>query len=344
MRGAADRFGVLGVVLFSACIGLGCDEQTSTPPRASSTSTSGSSSTVGSGGSVGSSGAATSSSSTSSAGSGGASGSTGGASSTASGGAGGLGGAAGTDGGAGTGGDVGTGGGAGDSSAGGGGGLAGAGGDVGAGGGAGSVVTIDAGPNPGCDLNGTFPGLDFINTAFVASQYQPDGSIPFKQSACNDAANSFSTIAREAAATGNCFAGEIDVPAAHAAAVGWVAVAWLHYDANYNKGYPDPYPIDPAKNAGSDAICLASKVVIKARASVDNLLVTFAAGDPAWAGVAEMVTLKSDTWTEITMPLTGWVELPIMRGFYFYVPMIQAALDNVTGPIQFFVDSGAYRQ
>jgi hypothetical protein len=223
------------------------------------------------------------------------------------------------------------------------GGAAGSGGDLGTGGTGGSGVTMDAGPNPGCNLNGTFPGLNFINTAFVASQYQPDGSIPFKQSACNDAANPFSTVTRDPGATGNCFAGQIDVVAARAT-LSWVAVAWLHYDANYNKGYPDPYPIDPSKNPGTDSICLATKVVIKAKSSVDNLAVTFAAGDPGWEGVANMVTLKKDSWTEITIPLSGWVQLPIMRGFYFYVGMIQSALDNVTDPIEFFIDSGAYQQ
>jgi hypothetical protein len=201
---------------------------------------------------------------------------------------------------------------------------------------------MDAGPSPGCNLSGTFNGLDFINTAFVASQYQPDGSIPFKQSACNDAANPFSSVTREVGATGNCFAGQIDVTVARTA-LSWIAVGWLHYDANYNKGYPDPYPIDPMKNPGADAICLAKKVVIRAKASVDNLLVTFAAGDPGWEGVADMVALKKDTWTEITMPFTGWVQLPIMRGFYFNIGVIQPALDNVSGTIEFFVDSGAYR-
>jgi hypothetical protein len=286
---------------------------------------SGSSTTVGSTSS--SSSATTSSTST---GSGGASGSTGGA--TGSGGAGGLGGAAGS------GGDIGSGGVGGSAS----GGSAGSGGDVGTGGTGGSGV-VDAGPNPGCNLSGTFPGLNFINTAFVASQYQPDGNIPFKQSACNDAANPFSTVTREAGATGSCFAGQIDVTAAKALFT-WVAVGWLHYDANYNKGYPDPYPVDPMKNPGTDSICLAKKVVIKARASVDNLLITFAAGDPGWEGVADMVILKKDTWTEVSIPLSGWVQLPIMRGFYFNVGMVQSALDNVTGPIQFFIDSGAYQQ
>jgi hypothetical protein len=206
----------------------------------------------------------------------------------------------------------------------------------------GSVGPIDAGPNPGCNLAGTFPGLAFINTQFVASQYQPDGSIPFKQSACNDAANPFSTVTREAGATGSCFAGQIDL--ALRGANSWVAVGWLHFDANYNKGYPDPYPIDPMKNPGADLICLAHKVVIKAKSNIDNLAVTFAAGDPGWEGTAEGIMLKKDTWTEVTIPFTGWVQLPIMRGFYFYVGLIQPALDNVTGTVEFFVDSGAYVQ
>src|SRR5712671_5418621 len=48
--------------------------------------------------------------------------------------------------------------------------------------------------------------------------------------------------------SGNCFAGQVDVGAARTMALGWMAVAWLHYDASYNKGYPDPYPIDPASD------------------------------------------------------------------------------------------------
>jgi hypothetical protein len=270
--------------------------------------------------------------------------------STGSGGQGGTGGAVGSGGSVGSGGAVGSGGSVGADAAVGTEGdigadaAAGSGGDMGSGGNPGTGgASVDAGPNAGCDLNGTFAGLNFINTAFVASQYQPSGGIPFKQSACNDATKPFSTVTREGGATGACFAGQVDVAAARTGAFPWVAVAWLHYDAAYNKGYPDPYPIDPAKNAGDDAICLAKKVVVRAKASIDNLGITFAAGDAGWEGTVD-VLLKKDSWTEVTIPLSGWVQLPIMRGFYFNIGIIgQDVLSNVNGPVEFFVDSGKYQ-
>jgi hypothetical protein len=88
---------------------------------------------------------------------------------------------------------------------------------------------------------------------------------------------------------------------------------------------------------------LPSPVILKgAKASIDDLLVSFAAGDATWEGTASNVILKKDTWTEVTMTFTGWPQLPIFRGFYFGIAIDQEALTSVTTPIEFFFDSGKY--
>ena len=70
----------------------------------------------------------------------------------------------------------------------------------------------------------------------------------------------------------------------------------------------------------------------------DGLVINFAAGDESYQATAQ-VTLKANTWTQVPMTYTGYVQVPVVRGFYWVVNYEQAALQGKSA-FTFYLDDG----
>jgi hypothetical protein len=156
------------------------------------------------------------------------------------------------------------------------------------------------------------------------------GLVPDK---CNmgDPLRPWQTVTPPAGAVGQCIVQHINL---QAQTNGWGAVAWFHWNPG-DEGYPD----EGQRIATPDllSICSAKSVAFQVMTDTDGLEITFAAGDPSYAASSGTVTLSANVWKKVTMDFTGWVQVPVQRGFYWAVNYKQAALTGKTS-FNFYLD------
>jgi hypothetical protein len=87
------------------------------------------------------------------------------------------------------------------------------------------------------------------------------------------------------------------------------------------------------------SICSAKSVSFQVQTDTDGLVISFAAGDPGYEATSGPVTLTANVWKQVTMTFSGWVQLPVARGFYWAVDYNQPALKGKTA-FNFYFDDG----
>lgn len=194
------------------------------------------------------------------------------------------------------------------------------------------VDAADAGPYPGCDGWGPFTSINVFDQ-WVWSGWQPNGQIGLTPDSCNlgDPLRPWEQVTTPPGAVGKCFVQHIDLEAQQN---GWGAVAWYHWNPG-DEGYPDQ-----GQRIGNPkllSICSAKSISFQVRTDVDGLVMQFASGDPGFEAASGPVTLTANEWKQVTMTYTGWVQLPVARGFYWVVDYKQQALQGKTS-FNFYLD------
>jgi hypothetical protein len=115
---------------------------------------------------------------------------------------------------------------------------------------------------------------------------------------------------------------------------GWGAVAWYHYKPG-DEGYPNHG--ERVANPNLLSICSATTVSFQTMTDTEGLVIGFAAGDPSYGATSGDITLKANVWTRVTMKFSGWVQVPVVRGFYWIVGYGQAALQGKSS-FNFYLD------
>jgi hypothetical protein len=184
----------------------------------------------------------------------------------------------------------------------------------------------EAGPFPGCSGWGSFTKV-LIFDQWVWSGWQPSAAIGLTPDTCNlgDPLRPWETVTLPAGSPeGKCFVQHIDLATQM---TGWGAVAWYHWNPG-DEGYPDQG--QRIKNPNLLSICSAKTVSFQVSTDVDGLVISFAAGDPSYEATSGDITLTANVWKQVTMTFSGWVQVPVARGFYWNVGYSQSALQGKT--------------
>jgi len=194
--------------------------------------------------------------------------------------------------------------------------------------------TSDAGPFPGCSGWGPFTQV-LLFDQWVWSGWEPNAMIGLTPDTCNlgDPLRPWETVTPPAGAVGKCLVQHIDL---QTQTNGWGAVAWYHWNPG-DEGYPDQG--QRIQNPDLLSICSAKTVSFQVMSDTDGLVISFAAGDPAYQATSGPVTLTAHVWKQVTMTFSGWVQLPVARGFYWVINYEQAALQGKTA-FNFYFDDG----